>query len=398
MKKSSWLLITRINFDHNTPYYGLQNHTFNFAKWLVKCGFEVEVICKSENSYWKNDGIVFRGFSSVNEIVKFIIFKKTDVAIGINNALVFFMLSAKKYLIYQHNSELPKFIKSAFVYRKSKIIIICPSQNTKDILINKGINQDQILINRNFLVQDFEIKDNNVNRTPHRLIFAGTITKYKGVDNAIKSTKKVHQIFSDVELLIIGGVIKPAFNDEDFLLKNGDINYQKIMSEYPWVKFLGYLPRNELLKEFHEAGYLLCPSENIESFGLVSIEAQSCGCLPIVSKNSGLYETIKENKTGFSYYPNDPNTLSEKIISIFNRPEITNEFRMNSSILSSQIFNIDLVLSELLEKIKSIPVNSLFQIIRNQILIYIINTIFLSYKLIIRYFNKVNTNQKLDKL
>jgi tetratricopeptide (TPR) repeat protein len=59
---------------------------------------------------------------------------------------------------------------------------------------------------------------------------------------------------------------------------------------------------------------ILCLTSKFESFGLVTVEAQACGCIPVVHNAGGVAVTLADGQTGFLYSPNTPQKLAETII------------------------------------------------------------------------------------
>jgi glycosyltransferase involved in cell wall biosynthesis len=81
------------------------------------------------------------------------------------------------------------------------------------------------------------------------------------------------------------------------------------------VKFLGYVPNEELPRYYRRSDIFVLPSAT-ESFGLVFAEAMSCG-LPIVASNvGGIPETVRDGIDGLLCAPNDPVALRENIMQL----------------------------------------------------------------------------------
>lgn len=79
------------------------------------------------------------------------------------------------------------------------------------------------------------------------------------------------------------------------------------------VKFLGFIPNEELPNYYRRSDIFVLPSET-ESFGLVFAEAMSCG-LPIAASNvGGIPETVRDGVDGLLCPPGDPWRLRENIV------------------------------------------------------------------------------------
>ena len=81
------------------------------------------------------------------------------------------------------------------------------------------------------------------------------------------------------------------------------------------VVFVGRIAQEELPYYYAACDVSVIPSV-IEAFGLVTIEAMSCGKPVIGSKTGGIPDVIKDGVNGFLVEPKDPEAIAEKIIFI----------------------------------------------------------------------------------
>lgn len=112
---------------------------------------------------------------------------------------------------------------------------------------------------------------------------AGSIGRHKNQGAAIKVAKKL-----GVKLILVGKI-----RDQDY--------YQEIKKDIDGekIKWLGEVSFEEKVKLYREAKAFLFPILWQEPFGLVMIEAMSCGT-PVVAFNRGaVSEVLLNNKTGF---------------------------------------------------------------------------------------------------
>ncbi len=77
------------------------------------------------------------------------------------------------------------------------------------------------------------------------------------------------------------------------------------------IKFLGQLTDSELLSYYQNCQAVIFPPE--EDFGLVPLEAQSCGRPVIAFGAGGALETIIEGKTGLFFNRQTPEALAEAV-------------------------------------------------------------------------------------
>ncbi len=67
----------------------------------------------------------------------------------------------------------------------------------------------------------------------------------------------------------------------------------------PNIKFLGWLPDQDLRRLYSQALALVFPGT--EDFGLVPVEAQACGCPVIAYADGGVKESVVLNGTGIFF-------------------------------------------------------------------------------------------------
>lgn len=94
------------------------------------------------------------------------------------------------------------------------------------------------------------------------------------------------------------------------------------------VNYIGYI-KDELLSDFYNKNdiFILCTKESddssaVEGFGLVFLEAQSCGIPVIGTKTGGIPDAIEKNNGGWLIEQNDFLHLSKMLMSYIQNPEI----------------------------------------------------------------------------
>src|SRR5690606_29989769 len=136
--------------------------------------------------------------------------------------------------------------------------------------------------------------------TNKKVIFSGRQILVKGIDLLIDIWEKVHKKHPDWTLEIYGEK-SDEFNVQSAINQKGLTNSVFIFE-----------PVSDIYKKYCEASMLLLTSR-FESFGLVLIEAMSCG-LPCVSFDTptGPSSVIENNKNGFLIPCFDTELFSKK--------------------------------------------------------------------------------------
>ena len=147
------------------------------------------------------------------------------------------------------------------------------------------------------------------------ILFVGRIEPLKGVDTLIQAVASFEQGLSSighpVHLAIIGG--EPDVNPENMTEEMGRL--QKLCDELcmgGMVVFLGKRAQDTLPYYYSAAEVLVMPSL-YESFGMVALEAMSCGTPVIASEVGGLGYLVQDGVTGYTVPDGDPEAIREKL-------------------------------------------------------------------------------------
>lgn len=145
------------------------------------------------------------------------------------------------------------------------------------------------------------------------LLHVGRLDADKCVDRVvIAAATVIHQ--TDAHLLIVGdGRQKPAL-----------INLCRSLGIENRVHFPGYIPANQDLHEVYRIADLFATASEIETQGIVLLEAAASG-LPIVAvRATCLPEIVHDKVNGYLTEPGDIDAMSEAMRNILNNPHIAN--------------------------------------------------------------------------
>jgi len=116
-------------------------------------------------------------------------------------------------------------------------------------------------------------------------------------------------------------------------------NLKQSAANLPRISFEGY--QNPLNYYENASVFLMCSEINFEGFGMVLIEAQSCGCVPVVMDAwASLNDIVKNEENGFIVPNNDMKAFVDKTRMLMDNPELMQQM-MRNGIESSRKFNAD---------------------------------------------------------
>jgi len=144
------------------------------------------------------------------------------------------------------------------------------------------------------------------------LLYVGRIEPVKGLKNVISAFAALKRsdkaLFDILKLAVIGG----GKNETDFARNKELFRIQSTIKNLGLsskVKFLGSRSQPELKDYYSAADTLIVPSF-YESFGLVVLEALSCGTPALVARIGKMQDLIRDGENGFSFDPFDPLDLA----------------------------------------------------------------------------------------
>ena len=158
------------------------------------------------------------------------------------------------------------------------------------------------------------------------MLYAGRISKEKGVMELPVIYRKIKKAHPDVALLVVGQ--GPAL--------------EQLKEALPEGYFIDWVTREQLPAIYSAADVLVFPSK-FDTFSCVVLESISCG-LPVVAYNSkGPKDIIKDGVCG--YLVKTEEKLCEKIISFLKKPQQQKEFK-KAAVKRAENYNVDSILKK----------------------------------------------------
>jgi len=141
--------------------------------------------------------------------------------------------------------------------------------------------------------------------------YIGRLSPEKGVENFLIGAASFLGQYPEFKILVCG---------------KGQLanNVKNLAKNYSNVKYLGFIPDEELHEFFNRLQLLTLPSDPYGTEGIpnVIIEAMACGTPVLATPVGGIPDVIKNGKTGFIMKDNSPESIAENIKRSINYPDL----------------------------------------------------------------------------
>ena len=192
------------------------------------------------------------------------------------------------------------------------------SQFSKEVLLKFELDSNRIGIQFPGVSAVFlEANDVDVNRVKLELglpddaillLTVGRLTERKGVDKVLSALPIVMAAFPNVHYLIAGS------GQDEYRLRN----LAAELDVANRVRFLGDVPHDRLVRYYRACDLFILANRasgcgDVETFGIVFIEANACGKPVIGGRNGGTADAIDDGRSGLLVNPNDENDIADAI-------------------------------------------------------------------------------------
>lgn len=145
------------------------------------------------------------------------------------------------------------------------------------------------------------------------ILFAGKISKYKGVEYLLEAMKKVHDTFPDIKLVVAGGG-----------------KYHFDISEYAALPYIDirnrFIPDEEIVALMNKTQFMVCPYTDATQSGVI-MSSFTFGTPVIATRVGGLPEMLGNGKYGMLVKEKDTDALYLGICSLLSDEEQLADYR-----------------------------------------------------------------------
>jgi len=195
--------------------------------------------------------------------------------------------------------------------------LVCNSENTAQLMVrNWGTQAEKINVlhpgvdSAKFVPADSnDAEKSQLGWAGRRvLLTVGRLQERKGHDRLIQALPKIVATLPDVLYVVIGdGEEKPRL--QSLVTELNLTNH---------VRFLSEVSDEIMLKCYQQCTLFILPNrtigKDIEGFGMVLVEAQSCGKPVVAGESGGTRETMLHGQSGYIIDCTDPDNISDKLI------------------------------------------------------------------------------------
>ena len=196
---------------------------------------------------------------------------------------------------------------------RSDVIICVSNAVKKNLIVNYTHTNNKITVLYNCIDDSFfDINSDNqlirnkfkFNHLDKIILFAGRISRIKGVDTLINAFVKINRLNENVKLILLGQV-------EDINIAETIKGFEKQILVIPPVKDIS---------EFYQVSDIVVLPSRIDPFPYVMLEAGAMKKPFIGGNTGGILEFIEDGVNGLLFEPCNSDQLADKIIFLLNNP------------------------------------------------------------------------------
>lgn len=203
------------------------------------------------------------------------------------------------------------------------------SELARDYLAKKGLNNIKTIgvgLDQLNLIQDkqmnFDIKDKLLTLNGKKvLLYIGKLEERRNITLLLKIFKKIIDVNNGFSLLIVGdGETRDTSRYWDYIYNNNLQNH---------IVYFSKVKQNELWQIYSTSDLMIFPT-TYDIFGMVLLESMFFQVPVISSVNGGAITLIENNVNGFIVDSVDENVWSNKIMEIFEHPQLLESVKKES--------------------------------------------------------------------
>lgn len=245
--------------------------------------------------------------------------------VGYNEPTVAALAPDRSIIRFDWTTPLPRYWNLPFwLGRFQRSLYLFPSESErKNFLASHArIPAGRTVVVPNAVDTTLFAPQNRVIPAP-RVGFAGQWAERKGIGTLLEAWEIVHQCRPEAELWMAGGV--SLWKAKNGVSGAAEIQARVRSAEGKNIRLLGELARREMPGFWNSLAVAVVPSL-CEPFGLVALEALSCGVPVVASRVGGLPEIVVEGQCGLLVPPGAPNELAHALLMLLDDESLRGRF------------------------------------------------------------------------
>lgn len=302
-----------VNMKTNIDWFSqfIQEHKINIVlnPYITDPHLTKLVFCIKSNTNVKVVSALHFAVSHFNDMAKYNFFigykMNHKITLYFKECLLFtYYWVRKKWLIDKRNKSFLNYI-----YEKSDSTVLLSDAFIP--LFKKIIqkNIDKLAVIHNPCIIPTSTKNCEIKKK--WIIWCGNLEYgYKRVDRVMKIWHRISNKYSDWKLIVIGP---------------GNVTYFKTIAQKENIHNIVFVGPCDPIK-YYEQGALLCMTSSSEGWGMVLVEAQSYGCVPIAYNSfASIKDIIINKKNGFQVPAFEEDMFVEKLQYLIDNHSIRNK-------------------------------------------------------------------------
>ncbi len=196
-------------------------------------------------------------------------------------------------------------------------LVIAPTKIIKNYLVSIGIKKHIEILPFGIDTSLFVPSDKKEKK--FTLLYVGRLLKEKKVDLIIKSFALFSKHKNDVQLKIVGR----GTEEKNLKILAKKMNVLEKITFIPWLE-------REKLPHIYNSSHVFIILSNIETFGIVVLEAMASGLPVIAADNLALSEHVKNGYNGYLTDVDDISKIADKMEVIYKNARLREFLSLNS--------------------------------------------------------------------
>ncbi|MEU3623424.1 glycosyl transferase [Amycolatopsis coloradensis] len=208
----------------------------------------------------------------------------------------------------------------------------CISRAQREVLIAAGMPAERLAVKYNFVADPGKTRKG----AGEHVLFLGRITEEKGIGLLMKAWDRLTAVGGPLPPLVIAGT--GPMQDEVARWAHGRDD----------VRYVGLQSKEECRDLIARSNAVVAPSEWLEAFGLVVVEAMAAGVPTVAAGHGAFRELVEDGVTGLLHEPGDPESLAARLREVVGDAERNQEMGWAARLVYEQEFTPKIGLERLI--------------------------------------------------